>query len=79
MGFKYSLNYQYSLGLDIRVNRTTTDALDAVSANSYRRSDDGKFIPLDNGHVSTKKNSDWYYFTGITLSYIPRRFKVINF
>ena len=53
---KYSLNSQWGVGLEMRINKTTTDQLDGISLSATNGSD-----------VSVK--SDWYYYTGITVHY----------
>lgn len=60
VGVKYVLNQRLILGLEFGARKTFTDYLDNVSDKQLREK---------NYNYGNEYDNDWYYFTGITLSY----------
>jgi len=58
-GFKYRTNAHLNFNFQFTLNKTFTDAIDGI----YDSSSNSKSIT--NSH-----NSDWYYYTGISVSYV---------
>ncbi len=58
LGVKFILNKNWNLGTEFVARKTFTDYLDGISNGDIGQKSSGN--PLDN---------DWYYYTGITLSY----------
>jgi hypothetical protein len=66
IGFKYALSYHWNLGLEIAARKTllqTGDRLDYLS-NGKHESNPPADLPDTNPH-----DNDWYYYSGISLSY----------
>ncbi|BDD11110.1 hypothetical protein FUAX_35420 [Fulvitalea axinellae] len=61
VGVKYSLNPRFELGIEFGARKVFTDELDNISG--LRASDGSSY-----GH-GNPETDDWYYFTGITVSY----------
>ena len=64
IGFKYLLSPYFTLGFEWGARKTFFDYIDNT----------GEFLPAETGAGKTYQygnfyNKDWYYFTGITLSY----------
>jgi hypothetical protein len=58
LGFKYQLTEYWNLGGEFVARKTFTDHLDGVSEGTYNYRRTGDVL-----------RTDWYYYTGITLSY----------
>jgi len=57
-GFKYRTNAHWNFNFQFAINKTFTDAIDGIyNSSTYTKS------------ISNSKNTDWYYYTGISLSY----------
>lgn len=86
-GFKYSINKRLGLGLEWGMRKTFTDYLDDVSTTYYLDAEqidpDNPAQVLSDPALSHKpgmqrgdpKTSDWYNFTGISLTYKFNLFK----
>ena len=66
IGFKYALSYHWNLGLEIAARKTLLQAgekLDYLRTGRYE-SNPPADLPDTNPH-----DNDWYYYSGISLSY----------
>ena len=79
VGFKYLINKQFSLALEFEVKKTFNDNLDLTSGANTSDLDNITGLTLPNSSIQNfNKNyqygsgndRDFYYFTGISLSYI---------
>jgi len=61
VGFKFALNDKYAIGVEYSIRRTFTPYLDGITDKTPF-----SFSPKQN---VTTMNNDWYFLTGIVLSY----------
>ena len=64
VGFKYRISPYFTLGYEWGARKTFFDYIDNTGAFLPQETGTGKNFQYGNIH-----NKDWYYFTGITLSY----------
>ncbi|MGN6647951.1 MAG: DUF6089 family protein [Cytophaga sp.] len=58
-GFKYRTNAHLNFNFQFILNKTFTDAIDGIyNSSNYTKS------------ISDSHNTDWYYYTGVTVSYV---------
>ena len=74
MGLKYLINKQFSLALEFEIKKTFYDKIDGLTGANTN--DINNITGLDfnntqkNFQYGSGNNNDFYYFTGISLSYI---------
>lgn len=57
-GFKYRTNAHWNFNFQFTLNKTFTDEIDGIyDSSSYTKS------------ITNSKNQDWYYYTGVSVSY----------
>ena len=61
LGFKYLYKNRFSLALEFEIKKTLTDEIDVLENNETL---------IKNFQYGNPKSNDFYYFTGLTISYI---------
>ena len=74
VGFKYLINKQFSLSFEIEFKKTFYDFLDNTSGANTSNINNVIYKPntsvVKNYQYGSGNNNDFYYFTGISISYI---------
>lgn len=66
IGFKYAMSYHWNLGMEIAARKTLLKAgerIDYLKTGNYESNPPAE-LPYQNPH-----DKDWYYYSGISLSY----------
>ena len=74
LGFKYLIKKQFSLTIEFEIKKTFYDQIDYVTGANTKNIDNITGLDFNNSQknyqYSSGNNNDFYYFTGISLSYI---------
>ena len=74
VGFKYLINKQFSLAFEIEFKKTFSDNLDYISGANTSNISNVSGLNFNNSvknyQYGSGNDSDFYYFTGISISYI---------
>jgi hypothetical protein len=65
IGVKFALNDNIRIGAEVGLRKLFTDYLDDVSTNYADEND----LRAERGDLSVQVQKDWYYLTGLTLSF----------
>ena len=74
MGFKYLINRQFSIALEIEIKKTFNDNIDYMSGANTKNINQVTGLNFNNSiknyQYGCGNDNDFYYFTGISISYI---------
>lgn len=74
MGFKYLINRQFSIALEIEIKKTFNDNIDYMSGANTKNINQVTGLNFNNSiknyQYGSGNDNDFYYFTGISISYI---------
>ena len=74
LGFKYLIKKQFSVTIEFEIKKTFYDQIDYVTGANTKNIDNITGLDFNNSQknyqYSSGNNNDFYYFTGISLSYI---------
>ena len=74
LGFKYLINKQFSLAIEFEIKKTFYDKIDYLTGAITKDIDNITGLEFNNSQKNFQygsgNNNDFYYFTGISLSYI---------
>ena len=74
LGFKYLINKQFSLAIEFEIKKTFYDKIDYLTGANTKNIDNITGLDFNNSQKNYQygsgNNNDFYYFTGISLSYI---------
>ena len=74
MGLKYLINKQFSLAIEFEIKKTFYDEIDYLTGANTKDIDNITGLNFNNSQKNYQygsgNNNDFYYFTGISLSYI---------
>ena len=74
MGFKYLINRQFSIALEIEIKKTFNDNIDYMSGANTQNINQVTGLNFNNSiknyQYGSGNDNDFYYFTGISISYI---------
>lgn len=95
LAVSYKINRNWSIGVDMRANKVFSDYLDDVSDAAYVNrdlmrakgdiylyfSDPGTKLSSNKGNVGPRGNAsdDWFYYAGVTVGYMFKKFNCYNF
>jgi len=74
IGFKYLINKQFSLAVELEIKKTFYDKIDYLTGANTKNINNITGLDFNNSQKNYQygsgNNNDFYYFTGISLSYI---------
>tara|TARA_B100001758_G_scaffold105786_1_gene90642 strand:+ start:441 stop:1178 length:738 start_codon:yes stop_codon:yes gene_type:complete len=74
LGFKYLINRQFSIAFELEIKKTFNDNLDYISGANTKNINQVTGLNFNNSvknyQYGSGNDNDFYYFTGISISYI---------